>query len=181
MKRVYGLVVGGCGTRRSLGAMSVRRGIRALSVGGASLLMLAAFGTIGGGADAAGPKAFAARALSLNEVGHLRLTSHHGFRLNEKGSASGVIRGTIYIHLDVVSTNRVTAEVNIYPSGGSLTGNAMASYHVAGATAHFSGTMSIARGTGSFSRAHGSGLGFSGTIRRTDDAVTVYLSGRMSV
>lgn len=135
------------------------------------------------GADvsgAAGQTAYSSRAITLNEAGRLRLTSHHGFTLNEKGSASGTIRGTIYIHLNVVSTNRVTAEVNIYPSGGSLTCKANAAYHVAGATANFSGTMAILRGTGHWSRASGSGLRFSGTIQRSNDAVTVHLSGRMS-
>jgi hypothetical protein len=131
-------------------------------------------------AGAPDPSASSSRTLSLNETGHLRLTSRHGFTLNEKGSATGTIKGTIYIHLKVVSTNRVTAEVNIYPSGGSLTGKAKAAYHVAGATANFSGAMSIARGTGSWSHASGSGLRFDGTIRRSNDAVTVHLSGRMS-
>jgi hypothetical protein len=121
-----------------------------------------------------------ARTISLSETGHLRLTSHHGFTLNERGSASGTIKGTIYIHLNVVSTNRVTAEVNIYPSGGSLTGSASASYHPMGGVATFSGTMNITRGTGSFSHARGSGLSFTGTIQRINDAVTVHVSGRMS-
>jgi hypothetical protein len=85
-----------------------------------------------------------------------------------------------YLHLKIVSTNRVTAEVNIYPSGGSLTGHASASYHVIGPTAHFSGSMEVVRGTGHFAHAHGSGLAFYGTIKRSNDAVTVYLSGRMS-
>jgi hypothetical protein len=131
-------------------------------------------------APAKAPRAFASRTFSLSETGHLRLTSHHGFTLNEKGSASGTIRGMIYIHLNVVSTNRVTAEVNIYPSGGSLTGSASASYHPSGGVATFSGTMNITRGTGSFSHARGSGLSFTGTIQRTNDAVTVHVSGRMS-
>jgi hypothetical protein len=121
-----------------------------------------------------------ARTFSLNETGHLHLTSHHGFTLNEKGSASGTISGTIYIHLHVVSTNRVTAEVNIYPSGGSITGYANASYHPSGGVASFSGTMSIARGTGAYRRARGSGLSFIGTVQRSNDAVTVRVSGRMS-
>jgi hypothetical protein len=126
------------------------------------------------------PTASVARTFSLSETGHLRLTSHHGFTLNEKGSASGTIKGTIYIHLNVVSTNRVTAEVNIYPSGGSLTGSANASYRPMGGVATFSGTMNITRGTGSFSHARGSGLSFTGTIQRINDAVTVHVSGRMS-
>ena len=122
----------------------------------------------------------AARTLSLSETGHLHLTSHHSFTLNEQGSASGTLSGTIYIHLNVVSTNRVTAEVSIYPSGGSLTGYANASYHPAGGVATFNGTMTVARGTGRYSHAHGSGLSFSGTVARLNDAVTVHVSGRMS-
>ena len=106
--------------------------------------------------------------------------SHHGFTLNEQGSTSGTISGTIYIHLNIVSINRVTAEVNIYPSGSSITGSASASYHPAGGVASFSGTMSIDRGSGHYSGAHGSGLSFSGTVQRVNDAVTVHVSGRMS-
>jgi hypothetical protein len=130
-------------------------------------------------AGAASPVASSARTVSLGESAHLRLTSHHGFTLNEVGRASGTVRGTLYLHLRIVSTNRVSAEVSIYPSGGSLTGYASASYHVNGGTASFAGTMSIARGTGTYRHAHGSGLAFFGSIRRSDDAVTVYLHGRM--
>jgi hypothetical protein len=131
-------------------------------------------------ATAVASRAHASRTFSLNETGHLHLTSHHGFTLNEQGSASGTISGTIYIHLHVVSTNHVTAEVNIYPRGGSLTGYASASYHPSGGVASFNGTMSIARGTGRYPHAHGSGLSFTGTIKRENDAVTVHVNGRMS-
>lgn len=124
--------------------------------------------------------AHAARTLSLNETGRLHLTSHHGFTLNEQGTASGTVPGTIYIHLTITSTNRVTAEVNIYPSGSSITGSATASYHPSGGVASFSGTMSILRGTGRYRGAHGSGLSFTGTVQRLNDAVTVHVSGRMS-
>ncbi len=122
----------------------------------------------------------AAGTFSLSDSGHLRLTSKHKFTLNEQGSASGTISGTIYIHLNIVSTNRVTAEVNIYPAGGSLTGEASASYRPAGAVATFAGTMSIVRGTGRYHGAHGSGLSFTGTVQRINDAVTVHVSGRLS-
>jgi hypothetical protein len=124
--------------------------------------------------------AHAARTISLNDSGRLRLTSHHGFTLNEEGSASGTIAGKIYIHLKVVSTNRVTAEISIYPNGGSVTGFATASYHPSGAVATFDGTMTVERGTGSYKGADGSGLSFSGTIQRSNDAVNVRVSGRMS-
>jgi hypothetical protein len=143
--------------------------------------MLALTGMADAGATAAPvPPALAARTITLNETGHLHLTSHHKFTLNEQGSASGTISGTIYIHLNVVSTNRVTAEVNIYPSGGSLTGYANAAYHPAGAVATFNGTMSVTRGTGRYSHARGSGLSFTGTVQRTNDAVTVHVKGKIS-
>jgi len=122
----------------------------------------------------------AAHTISLNESGRLHLTSHHGFTLNEQGSASGTISGTIYIHLTISSTNHVSAEVNIYPSGGSLTGSASAAYRVQGATASFNGTMNITRGSGRYSHARGSGLSFTGTIQRSNDAVSVRVSGRFS-
>jgi hypothetical protein len=145
------------------------------------LALVALLGVVLAGATSStAATAHAARTLSLSETGHLHLTSHHGFTLNEKGSASGTISGTIYLHLNVVSTNRVTAEVNIYPSGGSLTGNAKASYRPSGGVATFNGTMAIVRGTGRYSHARGSGLSFTGTITRSNDAVTVHVNGRMS-
>jgi hypothetical protein len=155
-----------------------RRGIRTL-LGVAMCLATAAF-VVAASASGNGFRANAARTFTLNDTGRLHLTSKHGFTLNEQGSASGTISGTIYIHLHIVSTNRVTAEVSIYPSGGSITGEASASYHPAGSVAHFNGTMGIVRGTGRYGRAHGSGLSFSGTVKREGDAVTVYVSGKMS-
>jgi hypothetical protein len=133
-----------------------------------------------GAGGASGATALAARTISLNESGNLHLTSHHGFHLNEQGAASGTIRGSIYIHLDVSSTNHVTAEVSIYPSNGSLTGSGTADYRSDGGQATFSGTLSITRGTGSYSGAHASNLRFSGTIQRSNDATTVHLSGPLS-
>jgi hypothetical protein len=127
------------------------------------------------------PSAHVARTVSLNETGHLRLTSKHNYTLNEQGTASGTAPGAIYVHLTAVSTSRVTAEINIYPHGGSLTSTGTASYHRMGATASFSGSMSIARGSGVYAHAHGSGLSFSGTIQESaNDAITVHVSGRVS-
>jgi hypothetical protein len=40
--------------------------------------------------------------------------------------------------------------------------------------------MSITRGSGRYSHAHGSGLSFTGTIQRSNDAVTVHVNGKMS-
>ncbi len=118
-----------------------------------------------------------ARVLSLDENGSLHLTSKNGFTLNEQGLASGTVRGKIYVHLSIVSSSRVTAELNIYPSGGSITARGSASYHKERTRAIFSGSISIERGTGSYAHARGSGLSFSGTIARSNDAVTVHVAG----
>jgi hypothetical protein len=122
----------------------------------------------------------AAKTISLNESGDLLCTSKHGFTLNERGPAEGTITGTLYVHLTIASTSRVTAVVNIYPSGGSVSGSATASYHRGSSTATFAGTMSVSRGSGSFADARGSGLRFTGTIQRSNDAVTVHVSGDFS-
>jgi hypothetical protein len=133
-----------------------------------------------GGTQPTTVAARAARTISLNESGNLHLTSKHGFTLNEQGPASGTVTGTIYVHLQIVSTSRVTAEVSISPRGGSISGDATASYHRGSNTASFSGTLSISRGTGSYSNARGSGLSFSGTIQKSNDAIAVRVSGRVS-
>ncbi len=147
----------------------------------AAAIAVGAFG-VGTLPAAARPTATAhvARSFSLNESGRLLKTSKHNFTLNERGSASGTITGAIYVHLTVVSTSRVSAEVNIYPRGGSITGYGTASYHRGSQVAAFSGSASISRGTGSYTHAHGSGLSFSGTIARSNDAITVHLSGTVS-
>jgi hypothetical protein len=133
-----------------------------------------------GAAGASGSTAGTARTVSLNDTAHLHRTSSHGFNLYESGSASGTLGGSISLHLDVISTNRVTAQITVHPSGGSISGTASGSYRNNGSTASFSGTMNVTSGTGSYSHAHGSGLSFSGTIQRSNDAVTVHVSGHFS-
>lgn len=138
-----------------------------------------------GGASATagqhGVRAFASKTISLNETGHLHLTSKHNFTLNEQGTASGTASGTIYVHLTAVSNTRVNVEVNIYPKGGSISGSGAASYHKISGAADFSGSMTINRGTGTYAHIHGSGLSFSGAVAESHkDAITVHVSGRVS-
>ncbi len=65
-------------------------------------------------------------------------------------------------------------------SGGSISGNATATYRRSGGTANFSGTLTITGGSGSYTHIHGSGLRFSGTINQSNDAITVQMSGTLS-
>jgi hypothetical protein len=128
----------------------------------------------------AAPTSFAAKTFSLNENGKLHLTSKQGFTLNEEGPASGTVGGTLYVHLKIVSSTRVTAEISLYPHGGSITCSGSAGYKREGSTASFAGALSIDRGTGGYAKAHGSGLSFSGTIQRSNDAIAVHVSGTAS-
>lgn len=157
--------------------MSARRLLAILPVGS---LLLALCATQIPASQAAAAVAFAARSLRLQESASMSATSKHGFTLNERGSVAGTVNGTIYVHLTVVSTSRVIAEVNMYTNGGSISGNATASYRKGSQTGTFAGTVSIDRGTGTYARVRGSGLSFSGTIKRSNDAVTVRMSGTVS-
>jgi hypothetical protein len=134
-----------------------------------------------GATGASGSTAGAARTISLNDSAHLHRTSSHGFNLYESGSASGSLSGSITLHLDVVSTNRVTAQLTFHPhGGGSINATASGNYRNNGSTASFSGTLTVHGGSGSYSHAHGTGLGFSGSIQRSNDATTVRVSGHFS-
>jgi hypothetical protein len=143
------------------------------------LLTVALAVLLAGPAVSQATRARAAGSIALSESGHLRLVSHHGFTLVEQGSTSGTISGSIDIRLNIVSPDRVTAEVDIYPSGASLIGYATASYRPAGAVATFMGTMSVQRGSGRYDHAHASGLSFSGTVQRSNDVVMVRVGGRL--
>jgi hypothetical protein len=133
------------------------------------------------GADGAtSPDARATRSVSVNELGQLRLISKHGFTLDERGTASGTIKGTITVQLKIVSSSRVTAEVTIFPTGGSIVGHGEASYHQGKPVSSFAGSLAVARGSGSYAHAQGSGLSFSGSIAESNDAITVHVSGRFS-
>jgi hypothetical protein len=158
------------------------RALTRLLTAAASVSLAASWASSGtlavSGSPARAALARGARVISLNENGNLHLTSKHGFTLNEQGVASGTVKGAIYVHLSIVSSSRVTAEMNIYPRGGSLTAHGSAGYRKQPTLARFSGTMSIERGSGSYAHARGSGLSFSGTIQRSNDAVTVHVAGR---
>ena len=96
---------------------------RVLSALALCLLTLGAFAPLSAGERSGSlPSAHASRTISLNETGRLHLTSKHNFTLNEQGSATGTVTGTIYVHLTAVSSTRVTAEVNIYRARGLVLG-----------------------------------------------------------
>lgn len=168
-----------------MGSKSLRPRTRArLRISSAALVLGAAATVVAAGGGAAGaaasPHATAARSLNLNDSANLHLANKHGIELKEQGNAKGSLGGPLYLQLKVTSTRSVTAFVQVYPNHGSISGNAKANYRVAGSTATFSGTLAITKGSGAYSKAKASALSFSGTIKRSNDAVTVHVSGKMS-
>lgn len=133
-----------------------------------------------GAAGAAASRAHSARSLNLSDTASLHLANKHGIELKEQGTAKGTLGGSLYLQLKVTSTRSVSASIQVYPKGGSISGTAKASYRVVGSTASFAGTMTVTKGSGTYSKAKASALSFSGTIKRSNDAVTVHLSGKMS-
>lgn len=169
---------GSMGTKTSRTRMNARLRITSAALALGATATVAVFGT--GAAGASSPHATAARSLTLKDSASLRLQNKHGIELKEGGTAKGTLGGPLYLQLKVTSTRSVSAKVQVYPKGGSISGSAKASYHVKGSIATFSGTLAITKGSGTYSNAKASALSFSGTIQRSNDAVTVRVSGNMS-
>ena len=134
-----------------------------------------------GAAGAAAPQAKAARALNLSDRANLVQNNKKGTELKESGTAKGNLPGKIYIQLRLASQRTVTAKIQVYPSGGSLSASASATYRVVtSSSASFSGTLNITGGSGRFSKAKGAKLSFSGAVHRPSNSVSVRVTGTMS-
>jgi hypothetical protein len=167
----------GIQSSRSRTSARLRATIAALAV--FALALAAAGGT--GVAGAAGPSAKAAGSLNLSDSANLSLNNHKGVELKESGSAKGNLPGKIYIQLRLASSKSVTAKIQVYPSGGSVSASAGATYRVhTSSSASFAGTLTITGGSGRYSKAKGSRLSFTGTVHRPSDSVSVHVSGKMS-
>ena len=167
----------GIQTSRPRASARLRALLAALAV-----FALAIAATVGAGAaGAAGPAAKAASTMNLSDNANLRLNNHKGVELKESGTAHGNLRGSIYIQLRLASSRSVTAKIQVYPSGGSISASASATYRVVtSSNASFAGTLTITGGSGRYSKAKGSRLSFSGTVHRPSDSVSVHVSGKMS-
>jgi hypothetical protein len=118
-----------------------------------------------------------ARALNVEDTGHLHLLNASGSVLSEEGPVSGTLPGNAKVRL-VVGT-RVLASFTIYPrSGGSIIGSGNATLHSSSRYSSFGGSLSVARGTGRYAHAHGSGKLY-GVIDRRTDEVTVQTTGTL--
>jgi hypothetical protein len=118
-----------------------------------------------------------ARALSVNDTGHLHLLKAFGSVLLEEGSAGGTLPGMAKVRLLVGST--VIASFTIQTKSGTIYGSGRAALHSSGRYASFGGSLSVSHGTGSYSHAHGSGKLY-GVIDRRTSALTVQTVGTLS-
>jgi hypothetical protein len=117
---------------------------------------------------------------SVNEYGSLRMQHGKGSTVAEKGVCWGSFNCSVLMQMTLSGT-LVTAGFTAYLQGGSISGSARA--HIRSATvqaAYFSGTVTLHGGTGS--RSHASGVAaFQGTINRGSYALSIHISGRLSL
>lgn len=118
-----------------------------------------------------------ARALSVDDTGHLRLLKAFGSVLLEEGAATGTLPGLAKVRLLVGST--VIASFTIQTKYGTIYGSGRAALHSSGRYASFGGSLSVDHGTGSYAHAHGSGKLY-GVIDRRTSALTVQTVGTLS-
>lgn len=124
-------------------------------------------------------QAHAAKTVYLSEHGRLKFSSERGSTLIERGTAYGTYKAATVAELTIHSKS-VTAKVTIYPSGGSITGTADATYKIVKNLGYFGGTFNLGHGTGKYSHVvevHGRPLGISGVINRYNFEVEVKASG----
>lgn len=118
-----------------------------------------------------------ARALSVNDTGHLHLLKAFGSVLLEEGAAAGTLPGLAKVRLLVGST--VIASFTIQTKYGTIYGSGRAALHSSGRYASFGGSLSVSHGTGSYAHAHGSGKLY-GAIDRRTSSLTVQTVGTLS-
>jgi hypothetical protein len=125
------------------------------------------------------PRARVASGLSVSWVSNMHLVGRPGHTLNESGTVSGTVSGSIYSRGEAITTNIGTATFTIWIKGGSISGRAGTHGHIVGATAYFYGTALITAGSGRLAHAVGSHLRFSGTLNRQNYRVNEHISGTL--
>lgn len=133
------------------------------------LLALAAATTVApSGATPSRPRpiAVAARTLHMNLTANLHLVGRPARVLNEQGSISGTLSGSVSSRIVAISSTHSESTFTFYPGGGSMSGQASTHGRVVGANIYFTGTATITKGTGRWAHVSGSGLQYSGVVNR---------------
>lgn len=149
-----------------------------------AVTLAVAVGVAPSGADpvhAKPPVAGAAKTMSVNLTAKMHLIGRPGHVLNEQGTFTGTLGGSINVHFTAVTSTSGIGTFLAYPSGGSIAGQTNTKGHVVGANIYFTGTMTITKGTGRWAHASGSGLQFSGVINRQNFHATGHMQGNIRV
>lgn len=123
------------------------------------------------------PIAAAARTLSLSLNVNMHLIGRPGHILNEQGSVSGTLPGSVSSRSTTLSSTQGTSTFTFYTKDGSIFGQADTHGRVVGANVYLTGTATITGGSGSWAHASGSGLQYSGVISRQNFHVTEHING----
>jgi hypothetical protein len=123
------------------------------------------------------PAAHAAHTLSITDTAAMHYTGGSGSLLDESGSASGTLPGTM--KADCKLGVKLNTSFTIYAKGGTISGHGTATPHGSGAIESFAGTLLATGGTGRYAHAHGQ-AGLYGTFNRKNYALTVQTTGKLS-
>jgi len=119
------------------------------------------------------PARTASRQLFFYENAHLHIASENGNSIAERGYAHGTFNAPVVCTFHISPGHAIKALYTIYPSGGTVSGEATARYVIKNEMGYYGGYMTIKKGTGRFNGASGRNIGFSGTINRSNfDVVT---------
>jgi hypothetical protein len=120
----------------------------------------------------------AARALWVNDTGHLRSGGENGSTITEEGRVTGTLPGSVRAQLTVGATT-VRVGFTIYLHGGTITGHAVTKLNPGkGEYASFGGTLTVSHGGGRYAHAAGTGQVY-GTLNRYSYAATVQVIGQL--
>jgi len=124
-------------------------------------------------------RATAARTIRLSDTAQLHLVAHEGTQvLHEQGQASGTLRGSLTVVIDLGYTE-ATVTFSARSSSGTLKGHGVEEYYVSGKNGHFRGRMTVTGGSGAYAHASGSSLGTTGLIRRGRYEVQMTVNGEL--
>jgi hypothetical protein len=98
--------------------------------------------------------------------------------LHEQGQASGTLRGSLTVVIDLGYTE-ATVTFSARSSSGTLKGHGVEEYYVSGKNGHFRGRMTVTGGSGAYAHASGSSLGTTGLIRRGRYEVQMTVNGEL--
>ncbi len=126
-----------------------------------------------------GLRARAASAVSVKDVGHLRLVKSSGSQLIDEGTATGTIPGKVRIVFVYDGDPTVEAQITISGHGDSLQAHATGRLSSpTSASPSFKGALTITGGGGRYAHAHGNGQLY-GVFYRRSYAMTVQTEGTL--